>query len=283
MTPHPLDNEFTYLKISIAAPKVVLVQLNRPRKRNAINSDFWKEIGHVFERLGRGGDCRCIILSGVGKAFSAGIDVKDSIFFSFGDSENGDVARRGLAFLPQIFDMQRCFTAAEDCPVPVIAAIHGSCIGAGIDLACCCDIRLCAPGSVFSVREVKIGLAADIGTLQRLPKITGNDSRVRELCYTGETFDHKDALGIGFVSRVTEDPTADAIELGTAIASNSPVAVMGTKQAIVYSRDHSVHEGLDYVARHNALALMTDDIPNAFMSSRDEKPKFDDLLPSSRL
>jgi delta(3,5)-delta(2,4)-dienoyl-CoA isomerase len=284
MKPHSLDNEFTYLKISMAAPKVVHVEMNRPRKRNAINSDFWKEIGHAFNRLGRGGDCRCIILSGIGKAFSAGIDVTDTKFFSFHDSESADTARRGLAFLPQILDMQRCFTAVEDCPVPVIAAIHGSCIGAGIDLACCCDIRLSAPGAVFSVREVKIGLAADIGTLQRLPKITGNDSRVRELCYTGETFDHEEALAIGFVSRISQDPTADAIQLGSLIASNSPVAVVGTKRAFIYSRDRSVQEGLEHVARHNALALMTDDIPTAFMaSSRKEEPKFHDLLPFSRL
>eukprot|EP00980_Cylindrotheca_fusiformis_P028965 scaffold22680_cov107-Cylindrotheca_fusiformis.AAC.34 len=269
----------------MAAPKVVLVQMNRPRKRNAMNSDFWKEIGLVFDRLGRVGDCRCIVISGVGKSFSAGIDVTDTKFFSFGDSENtSDAARSGIAFLPQILEMQRCFTALETCPVPVIAAIHGNCIGAGIDLACCCDIRLCAPGTVFSVREVKLGLAADIGTLQRLPKITGNDSRVRELCYTGELFDHKEALSIGFVSRITNDPTADAIQLGISIASNSPVAVTGTKQAMVYSRDHSVQEGLEHVARHNALALMTDDIPAAFIaSSKKEEVQFQDLLPSSKL
>ena len=285
MKPHPFDNDFGYLKVSVVDPGVVMVQMERPRKRNAMNSRLWKEIGIAFSRLGQTGDCRCIILSGVGKAFSAGIDVTDSKFFSFNDADTTtDTARRGIAFLPQILDMQKCFTAVENCPVPVIAAIHGSCIGAGIDLACCCDIRLCAPGAVFSVREVKIGLAADIGTLQRLPKISGNDSRVRELCYTGENFGHQEALRIGFVSRVSQDLLKDAISLGTSIAANSPVAVMGTKQSLLYSRDHSVQEGLEHVARHNALALMTDDIPSAFMaSSRKEAISFPNLLPFSKL
>jgi delta(3,5)-delta(2,4)-dienoyl-CoA isomerase len=285
MIPHPLDKDFKYLKLSIPERGLVLIELNRPKKRNALHSSMWKEIGQVFTRLGRCDDgSRCIILTGSGKAFSAGIDVTDSKFFSFNNNEEGDTARRGLAFLPQIFDMQRCFTAVEDCALPVIAAIHGSCIGAGIDLACCCDVRLAAPGSVFSVREVKIGLAADIGTLQRLPKIAGNDSRVRELCLTGENFDHNQAVAIGFVSRLSPNVLADAIQLGSKIASNSPIAVMGTKQSLLFSRDHSVKEGLEHVARHNALALMTDDIPTAFMaSSKREKAEFSSMLPFSRL
>ena len=287
MIPHPLDKEYKYLKLSIPSQSsgLVIVALNRPRKRNALSSEMWKEIGSAFGRLGRSGDgCRCIILTGMGKAFTAGIDVMDKKFFSFTNDDNGsnDTARIGLAFLPQIMQMQDCFTAVERCPVPVIAAIHGSCIGAGIDLACCCDIRLASTSTTFSVREVKIGLAADIGTLQRLPKITGNDSRVRELCYTGGNFDHHEALEIGFVSRISRNPLDDAIQLGMRIAENSPVAVTGTKHSLLYSRDHGVGDGLEHIASHNALALMTQDIPNAFMA-RKEKPVFADMLPQSRL
>lgn len=291
MRTHPLDSKYKFLKLSIPKENsgLVIVALNRPNKRNAICSHMWKEIGSAFGRLGRNGDgCRCVILTGIGKAFSAGIDVTDTKFFSFMNDSNSsndtDTARQGLAFLPQIKEMQHCFTAVETCPVPVIAAIHGSCVGAGIDLACCCDIRLASTTTIFSIREVKIGLAADIGTLQRLPKITGNDSLVRELCYTGGNFGHRQALEIGFVSRVSENPLDDAMKLSSRIADNSPVAVFGTKHSLLYSRDHSVREGLDHVAKHNALALMTKDIPNAFMAStRKEKPLFPNLLPISRL
>ena len=148
----------------------------------------------------------------------------------------------------------------------------------------CCDIRIAQIGSVFSVREVKLGLAADIGTLQRLPKITGNDSRVRELCFTGETFDHEEAMRIGFVSRVCGNVMEDAMRLSNVIASNSPVAVLGTKRSLVYSRDHSVSEGLRHIALHNSLALMSSDLETAFVAaSNREQPKFSDMPPFSRL
>jgi len=169
---HPLSKEFSCLKLWIPDSErhVVVVALDRVRKRNAISTVMWREIGEVFSILGRtGDDCRAIILTGAGtKAFTSGIDVTDE---SFGlaaneDSEsssNYDVARKGLKFYPQILEMQKCFTAVEECPVPVIAAIQGSCIGAGVDLASVCDIRICSNTAKFSVREVQIGLAADVG------------------------------------------------------------------------------------------------------------------------
>ena len=185
-----------------------------------------------------GDDIRVVILKGNGN-FTAGIDLTDTTLFptSFDDGEV-DPARKGIAFSSQIRDMQAAFTAIEQCPVPVIAAIEGYCIGAGVDLASACDVRLCEPKSQFAVREVMIGLAADCGTLQRLPKITGNDSRVRELCYTGDIFDAKVALQIGFVSRITPLLMDDALALAKEISQNSPVAVTSTKKSLVYSRDH---------------------------------------------
>ena len=294
---HPtLSKNFSHLKIEIVAcgddeyesshqqeqeqehsPHIVVVTLNRIRKRNAINRIMWREIGEVFSTLGRiGDDCRAIILTGAGTmAFTSGIDISDpTLMMVSSDDPNDDVARKGMAFLPKILDMQRCFTAIEECPVPVIAAIQGSCIGAGIDIASVCDIRLCTKTAQFSVREVKIGLAADVGTLQRLPKITGNDSRVRELCFTGEMFSAQEALRIGFVSRICSNSDTimvDAVKLARVIAANSPIAVMGTKRSLVYSRDHTVSEGLNHIATHNTCAIMTDDIPTAMMSSKQKK------------
>jgi delta(3,5)-delta(2,4)-dienoyl-CoA isomerase len=291
LRPHPLSEEFSCLRLWIpdSDERVVVVAMDRIRKRNAISSVMWREIGRAFSVLGRtGDDCRAIILIGAGtKAFTAGIDITDESFglaAESGGDESHDVARRGLAFYPQILDMQKCFTAVEECPVPVIAAIQGSCIGAGVDLASACDIRICSNTARFSVREVKIGLAADVGTLQRFPKITGNDSRVRELCLTGEVFSAHEALRIGFVSRISDRLMGDALKLATTIASNSPVAVVGTKRSLVYSRDHTVADGLIHVATHNTSALMTNDIPTAFLSAKQKKfPKFEKIPKLSKL
>ncbi len=286
-SPHSLDTEFDFLSIRVpnANPKIVVVSMDRPEKRNAISAAMWKEIGAAFSLIGRiGDDCRCVIIRGEGKAFSAGLDISDPFILMENHDDQIDAARKGFSLLPKIRQMQQCLTAIEECPIPVIAAIHGNCIGAGVDLATCCDIRLAQVGSAFSVREVQLGLAADVGSLQRLPKITGHDSRVRELCYTGEFFDYNEALRLGIVSRVCQDVLQDAMDLANLIASNSPIAVMGTKRSLVYSRDHTVLEGLEHIASHNALALMTSDVSAAFMAaSNREKGNFNPLPGISRL
>lgn len=254
---------------------------------------MWREIGEAFRSLGSIGDgCRCILLVGVGKSFCAGIDVADENFglMSANDDESGsDVARRYISFRPKILEMQACLTAIEECSVPVVAAIHGACIGAGIDLSSCADIRICSPNSKFSVREAKLGLAADVGTLQRLPKICGHSSRIRELCYTGEDFGAGEAARVGFVSRVSPtDEDLIEVSMGVArrIARNSPVAVQGTKLSLNFSRDHTVKEGLEHIAMHNSAALMTNDLLDSFMASSNKNgaaAEFPPLLPNSKL
>lgn len=276
-------------------PHVVVVCLNRPLKRNAINSKMWKEIGEVFLSIGTTGDgSRCILLMGAGKGFCAGIDVSDSNFgLSTVDedvNEENDIARQYLSFRPKILEMQRAFTAVEECPLPVVACLHGSCIGAGVDLACCADIRLCSSSTRFSVREVRLGLAADVGTLQRLPKIVGHGSYVRELCFTGQDFHAIDAEKIGFVSRVYQSENelfGMSKKLCREIAKYSPVAVSGTKSSLNYSRDHSVREGLEHIATQNAAALMTDDLTRSFLAvssgQRDQVADFSNMLPHAKL
>lgn len=176
-----------------------------------------KEIGQAFRQIGTmGDDCRCILLMGKGKGFCSGIDITDEKFFSgltFGDDDSEkdtpDPARKSLAFRSQILEMQAAFTAVEECPVPVAVAIHGACVGAGVDLVCCADVRLCSPSAKFSVREVRLGLAADVGTLQRLPKLVGFSSRVRELCLTGG--EKKSSLCLyhpPFIDFICADPNA---------------------------------------------------------------------------
>lgn len=244
--------------------------------------------------LGTNGDgCRCILLIGEGTCFCAGIDISDQNFgllhSSNSDQEQpGDVARRYLSFRPKILEMQSCLTAIEECPVPVVAAIHGACIGGGVDLSCCADIRLCSPDAIFSIRETRLGLAADVGTLQRLPKICGHGSRIRELCLTGQDFDAREAARLGFVSRMCPDLMASAMQVCKRIARNSPVAVQSTKLSLNYSRDHSVKEGLEHIAGHNAAALMTNDLMASAIASASRESNsigllFDPMLPHCRL
>lgn len=234
-----------------------------------------------------------MLLSGSGKGFCGGIDITDEKFFSgispdSDDDESVDIARKALAFKPQISQMQAAFTAIEECPVPVVAAIHGACVGAGIDMVCCADVRICSPSTVFSIREARLGLAADVGTLQRFPKLVGFGSRVRELCFTGEDFGCDEALKLGFVSRVSSsesDLIEEANQIISKIIQNSPVAVSVTKSSLNYSLDHTVQEGLDHVALTNSAALMSDDLVKSFMmtSGAGEAGEFAPLQPHSRL
>jgi len=307
---HEIDHKFECLSISTvrSLPYVVIVELSRPHKRNAINSKMWREIGDAFRLLGTLGDgCRCILLLGSGKSFCAGIDITDASFglMDMGNNNgqpDSDTARKYISFRPKILQMQQCLSEIENCAVPVVAAIHGSCIGGGIDLISCADVRICTADAKFSVREAKLGLAADVGTLQRLPKIVGHTSRVRELCYTGEDFNGVEAERIGLVSRICPSAsrsgtsssistTRDGVismglDICARIARNSPVAVNGTKLSLNYSRDHSVRDGLEHITMHNAAALMTEDLSASFMASKSpsgEGAEFQNLLPHARL
>jgi Delta3,5-Delta2,4-dienoyl-CoA isomerase len=305
LKPHPFHSQnFRYIRLSVPTTNscsdhddVLVVSLNRPRKRNAINANMWKEIGQVFDAIATSSSetwahCRCVLLMGEGSAFSSGIDISDASFFPLQQSEGTkkkmDVAHVGLTFLPKLVAMQNAFTALERCPVPVVAAIHGKCLGAGIDLVSAADIRLCTVDTTFSVREVAIGLAADVGTLQRLPKITGNASMVRDVCLTARDFSALEAVQMGLVSRGDfrdqEQLVAHALQLCTTMAQHSPVAVRGTKQALLYARDHSVQDGLQQVAAYNALALQSRDLVQAFTAkAAGQEPRFANIPPHSRL
>lgn len=159
--------------------------------------------------------------------------------------------------------------------------IHGACIGAGVDLITACDIRLCTQDSYYSVKEVDIGLAADLGSLQRLTKSIGNQSLVRELCFTGRKLKADEAMRVGLVSRVFEDWSGmevGALGMAGVIVEKSPVAIAGTKRALIHARDHSVSEGLEYIANWNSAMLQSEDIIKAIEASLSKKPpKFSNL------
>lgn len=280
------DRAFQNISVRWIHEHVVQVALNRPHKLNAINRDMWKEIGDAFSSLASMGDgCRCILLIGHGSSFSAGLDVTDPALLPSQSAH--DIAHAGITFSTQIRDMQACFTALETCPVPVVVAIHGNCIGAGVDLICAADVRWCTQDTIVSVKEVQLGLAADVGTLQRLPKITGNQSWVREVCFSGRNINASEALQMGLVSRVFSDRTSlveHATQFCVDIATHSPVAVQGTKQALLYARDHSVADSLEQIVSYNALALQSQDLQVAWRArASTTKPTFTNIPRHARL
>ncbi|BFZ06824.1 hypothetical protein BsWGS_09864 [Bradybaena similaris] len=256
---------FTTLKVTSPSEFIKQVELNRPDKRNAMNASFWAEMVDCFNKLAIDPDCRVVVLSGAGKSFTSGLDLMDSGVFQKA-LEIVDPGRRAFYLHRKVRDYQETFSVIEKCPKPVIAAIHDACIGGGIDMISACDIRYCTQDAWFQIKEVDIGLAADVGTLQRFQKIIGNDSAFRELAYTGRKFFSDEARSLGFVSRVLLDKNellTSSLELAKVIASKSPVAVQGSKRNIIYSRDHSVAESLEYMATWNSAMLQSEDLMKA--------------------
>ncbi|CAH0546614.1 unnamed protein product [Brassicogethes aeneus] len=272
----------SYKTLSITVPKeyVYHVELARPDKLNAMNATMWHEIGNCFENLDSDEDCRTIVLSGQGRLFCAGLDLSDTSSLGILMSEV-DVARKAKHLLKLIEKYQDCLTAIEKCKKPVLSAVHSACVGGGINIIAAADMRYCTKDAWFQVKEVDIGLAADVGVLQRLPRIIGSDSLARELCYTARKLPAQEALKCGLVSELFEDKDqmlSKVISIADEIAQKSPVAVQGTKVCMVYGRDHSVQEGLDQMKLWNQLMLQSDDFKNAIGAQLSkEKPVFSKL------
>jgi len=195
--------------------------------------------------------------------------------------EGIDVSRKAFALRQNVGAYQEAFTAIENCPKPVIIATHGGCIGGGVDMITAGDIRVCTQDAYFCVKEVDIGLAADVGTLQRLPKVIKSESLVRDLCFTARKMFADEAKSCGLVSRVFQDKKSMIIgvmDLAKTIASKSPIAVQGTKIALIHARDHSVKEGLDFIKAWNMAMLQSSDIAASVMANiAKQKPIFSKL------
>ncbi|VTJ56211.1 Hypothetical predicted protein [Marmota monax] len=266
-------HSYESLLVTPAEKHILHVQLNRPDKRNAMNKAFWREMVECFNKIAQDSDCRAVVISGAGKMFSSGIDLMD-MASNLLQPEGDDVARISWYLRDLISRFQETFSVIEKCPKPVIAAIHGNCIGAGVDLITACDIRYCTQDAVFQVKEVDVGLAADVGTLQRLPKVIGNQSLVNELAFTCRKMMADEALSSGLVSRMFPDKELMldlALALAAEIASKSPVAVQSTKINLLYSRDRPVAEGLNYMATWNMSMLQTQDIVKSVQAMMEKK------------
>lgn len=257
--------------------KIAHVIINRPEKINAMNADFWTEIIDIFRWVDQTDEVRVVVISGAGKHFSSGIDLQ--MLAQAGAAVSKDYGRNAERIRRTVLSLQASFNAIDECRKPVLAAIQGYCIGGAIDMISACDMRYAAADALFSIKEIDMGMAADVGTLQRLPRIIG-DGLMRELAYTGRMVPADEAREMGLVNRVFADQDAlleGVMAIAADIAAKSPLAIRGTKQMIRYARDHRVEDGLEYIATWNASMLQSNDLRVAIAAHMNkQKPEFED-------
>ncbi|MDA8884533.1 crotonase/enoyl-CoA hydratase family protein [Gammaproteobacteria bacterium] len=271
-----MDNA-TCFEVSIK-DGIAHLNMNRPDKFNSMTRLFWKELPEIVKEIDKNAQARVILLTGEGKHFSSGMDLAN--FSSNGSDKKKDPARMRETFYHEILELQDTFTALEECRLPTIAAIQGACVGGGIDMVTACDMRYCSSDAFFKIAEVDIGLAADVGTLQRLPSLIPI-AAVRELAYTGRKFDAAEAKTLGLVNDVftsREELMTEVEKIAKTIASKSPLITRIIKKQINYARDHSVKDALDYHAAWNSSLMSGRDMEAAMTSFMNkEVGEYDDL------
>ena len=236
-------NPLTCFSLTTTANHIAHLVLNRPDAMNTMHPTFWRELDAVLTRIHKEGQARVLVISSTGKHFSAGMALE-----TFGGAiAMDDQSPEGRAAIFDLLtDMQTTFTKLETLRIPVIAAIQGGCIGGAVDMVTACCIRYATAEAFFCIQEINIGMVADVGTLQRLPKLVPL-AVVKELAYTGRRLSAARALGYGLVNEVFESQEAmlaGALQCAKEIAAKPPVAIWGTKQVIHYARDHSVDDSL---------------------------------------
>ena len=267
-------NQFNCFKLNVNNHIANLV-LSRPDELNTMSRDFWVELDEVLEVINRNADIRVVVMSSTGKHFCAGMDLSA---FSNGvdnipDNKKPDHARIGEAVYRVAKELQSYISSLEKIRVPVIAAIHGGCIGGAVDMVTACDIRLASDDAFFCIQEINIGMAADVGTLQRLPKIIP-DSKMREMAYTGRRMYADEAKNAGLVSdtfKSHEELFDAANKLASEIASKSPVAIYGLKAVMNYSRDHNIEDSLEYNALWSGAMLSQKDMTEQMTANMEKR------------
>jgi enoyl-CoA hydratase len=217
--------------------------LNRPEAMNTMNPTFWRELDEVLTHIQRDGTARALVISSTGKHFSAGMSLDT---FSNAIQMDDQSPEGRAAIFDSLTDLQATFTKLESLRIPVIVAIQGGCIGGAVDMVTACCIRYATKDTFFCIQEINIGMVADVGTLQRLPKLMP-EAVVKELAYTGRRLKADKAQQYGLVNEVFEsndEMLAAAMQCAKEIANKPPIAIWGTKQAIHYTRDHSVEDSL---------------------------------------
>jgi len=257
--------------------KICTLFLNRPEVFNAMNKLFWKEIISAFNIINNS-DSRVTIIKGNGKHFTSGIDLKD--FSDLLIKSEEDIGRRGNFLKNKIIQMQNSFQAIDQAKMPVISSIHGACIGGGLDLISACDMRYASADAFFSIHEINLGMIADVGTLQRLPKLIP-DGIMREYAFSGKKFTAQEAYDKGLINCVLksrDELDEYVLEIAKNIRKHSPLVLSGTKEVLNYSRENSINNGLTYVANLNSVMLQSKDLIEGIKAQSEKRePEYDDL------
>jgi len=275
---------YTTLALDIA-DNVAHIRLNRPKEYNSMTLPFWQEMVDVFREIEARPEARVVVVSSEGKHFTSGLDL--SAFQGLmQEMTEGDPGRVREQLYRTILELQETMSVLEKCRVPVLVAIQGGCIGGGVDLVTAGDMRYCTENAFFQIQEINIGMTADVGTLQRLPKLIGM-GMTKELAFTGRRFLAQEAKTHGLVNEVYENAEAmleGVFEIAKTIASKSPLSVVGTKEVLHYARDHSIEDGLKQVATWNAGMIFSSDIMEAAKAGATKsQPVFKDTLAPKKL
>lgn len=259
--------------------RVARLTLSRPEQMNTMSPAFWRDLEGALDKLQRDAPARALVIDSTGKHFTAGMAL-DSFDSSIALDDSSAQSRANIAEV--LTDMQRAFDRLAQLRMPVIAAIQGGCVGGGVDMVAACDIRYCTADAFFCIQEINIGMAADLGTLQRLPKLIP-EGVVREYAYTGRRMQAYRALAVGLVNEVFDTQEAmleAAMQTAMEIAARPPVAVWATKQAIDYARDHPVADGLRQMGWLQAGMWDTGAVVEAIQARSERRaPEFPDLKP----
>jgi enoyl-CoA hydratase len=261
--------------------KVAHVQFCRPEAMNSMDKAFWQELPACMRDIESQTNARVIVISSTGKHFSAGMDL--SVFSDTSTMpQSKDQSRMAEGLRRLVLQLQAALSSLEEIRLPVLTAIQGGCIGGALDLVCASDSRYCTADAYFTIKETELGMTADVGTLQRLPKLIPAGI-VKELAFTGRKFVAAEAQQFGLVNRVynnQETMLTGVMEIATQIAVNSPLAVTGCKEMLNYSRDHTVADSLNYMATWQAGMFRPNDMMKTFQAkAMKTQAEYDDLLP----
>jgi len=267
MNEHPSE----FFELSRDDNGVAHLRLNRPERMNTMTLAFFPEVRDTVRRLSDEGATRALVISSTGKHFCAGMSL--DVFATNPAALGATTARDRLAFQESLKRLMDCFTAVDEARFATLCAIQGGCIGGGLDLATACDIRLCSADAFFAVQEITIGMVADLGTLQRLPKIVPQGV-AREMAYTGERMNAERALATGLVNAVLPDAATlldRAMTMAKTIASKSPLAIAGTKLALNHARDHSTASALHQMTLLQSAIFDTGEMATAIAAWKDKR------------
>jgi len=264
------------------ADRVAHVRMSRPDELNSMIREFWNELPAIVRELDAGGDVRAMVLSSTGRHFCAGMDLA---VFGSGDgpgNASGETGRSRAQLRQTALMLQDSFTCFEKVRFPVLAAVKGGCIGGAVDMVCAADMRYATADAFFVIQEINIGMTADVGTLQRLPKLIP-DGVAREYAYTGRRMPAARAVEVGLVNEVfaTHDEMVEGVlAIAREIASKSPLAVWGSKEMLLYARDHTVADSLDHIATWQTGMFQPGDMLEAFTAKGEGRDAdYPDLLP----